>query len=74
MLYRGKTVAVVGGGNTAVGDALHLAKLAAKVYLVHRRGTLRAAPVYRQALDAAGGRDRVETPGPQRCCAAQTAA
>ena len=54
MLYRGKTVAVVGGGNTAVGDALHLAKLAAKVYLVHRRGTLRAAPVYRQALDAAG--------------------
>ena len=31
MLYRGKTVAVVGGGNTAVGDALHLAKLAAKV-------------------------------------------
>ena len=54
MLYRGKTVAVVGGGNTAVGDALHLAKLAAKVYLVHRRGTLRAAPVYRQALDAVG--------------------
>ncbi len=54
MLYRGKTVAVVGGGNTAVGDALHLAKLCAKVYLVHRRGALRAAPVYQKALEQAG--------------------
>lgn len=42
MMYRGKTVVVVGGGNTAVADALHLAKLCKKVYLVHRRDTLRA--------------------------------
>ena len=54
MLYRGKTTVVVGGGNTAVGDALHLAKLCAKVYLVHRRDALRAPAVYQKALAEAG--------------------
>ena len=39
--YKGKTVVVVGGGNSAVGDALYLSKLAKKVILVHRRDTLR---------------------------------
>lgn len=48
--YKGKTVVVNGGGNTAVGDALYLAKLAQKVYLVHRRDTLRATPIYLQRL------------------------
>ncbi|WP_317304137.1 thioredoxin-disulfide reductase [Acidaminococcus timonensis] len=48
--YKGKTVVVNGGGNTAVGDALYLAKLARKVYLVHRRDTLRATPIYLQWL------------------------
>ena len=43
-----------GGGNTAVGDALHLAKLCAKVYLVHRRDALRAPAVYQTALADAG--------------------
>lgn len=43
--YRGKTAAVVGGGDTAAGDALYLAKLCKKVYLVHRRDTLRAVHV-----------------------------
>ncbi len=40
--FKGKTVAVIGGGNTAVEDALYLEKLARKVYLVHRRDALRA--------------------------------
>lgn len=40
--FRGKTVAVVGGGDTAVDDALYLSDLAETVYLVHRRETLRA--------------------------------
>ncbi|MCR5611414.1 MAG: FAD-dependent oxidoreductase [Clostridiales bacterium] len=42
MFYRGKTVAVVGGGNTAVSDALYLADICEKVYLIHRRSGYRA--------------------------------
>ena len=42
MFFKDKTVAVVGGGNTAVEDALYLEKLAKKVYLIHRRDELRA--------------------------------
>ena len=52
--YKDKVVAVNGGGNTAVGDALYLAKLASKVYLIHRRDILRATPVYLQRLKDAG--------------------
>ncbi len=40
--YRGKDVAVVGGGNTAVEDAIFLAKFCNKVYIIHRRDTFRA--------------------------------
>lgn len=40
--YKGKTTAVVGGGDTALGDALYLSKIAEKVYLIHRRNTFRA--------------------------------
>ena len=42
MFFKDKVVAVVGGGNTAVEDALYLEKLAKKVYLIHRRDELRA--------------------------------
>lgn len=48
--YKGKTVVVVGGGNSAVSDALYLSRLAAKVYLVHRRDTLRATKIYHEPL------------------------
>ena len=48
--YKNKTVMVVGGGNSAVGDALYLSRLAKKVYLVHRRDTLRATKVYNESL------------------------
>lgn len=40
--YKGKTVAVIGGGNSAAADALLLSRVAKKVYLVHRRDSLRA--------------------------------
>lgn len=40
--YKGKVVAVVGGGNTAIEDALYLADIAKKIYLIHRRDTFKA--------------------------------
>lgn len=48
--YKDKTVVVVGGGNSAVSDALYLSRLAKKVYLVHRRDTLRATKIYHEPL------------------------
>lgn len=48
--YKDKTVMVIGGGNSAVSDALYLSRLAKKVYLVHRRDTLRATKIYHEPL------------------------
>ena len=48
--YKNKTVAVVGGGNSAVSDALYLSHLAEKVYVIHRRDTLRATRIYHDPL------------------------
>ena len=48
--YKDKTVVVVGGGNSAVSDALYLSRIAKKVYLVHRRDTLRATKIYHEPL------------------------
>lgn len=50
MFYRGKTVVIVGGGNSAAADALMLSRVAKKVILVHRRDTLRATKVYHEPL------------------------
>jgi len=55
--YKDKTVVVVGGGNSAVQDALLLSRLASKVILVHRRDSLRATKIYHDALQKA---DNVE--------------
>ena len=53
MFYRNKTVVVSGGGNSAAEDALTLSKLCKKVYIVHRRDTLRATQSYLQPLTQA---------------------
>lgn len=72
--FRGKTVCVVGGGNTAMEDALFLANLAQTVYLVHRRGEFRGEKhlqdavlasekiqiLYDTGVEAITGGDRVE--------------
>lgn len=50
MFYKGKTVVVVGGGNTAAADAALLARICEKVILVHRRDTLRATKIYHEPL------------------------
>ena len=55
--FRGKTVAVVGGGNSALEDALYLASVAEKVYLIHRRDTFRAEQAM---IDRVKGEPRIE--------------
>lgn len=53
MFYKGKTVAVVGGGNSAVAEALYLSRIAKEVILIHRRDTLRATQIYHKPLQEA---------------------
>lgn len=48
--YKDKTVVVVGGGNSAAADALYLSKLAKKVYIIHRRDSLRAEKIFHEPL------------------------
>ncbi len=55
--YRKQEVAVIGGGNTAVEEALYLSNIASKVYLVHRRDSLRSEKILQDRLKA---RDNVE--------------
>lgn len=49
--YKDKTVAVIGGGDTAAGDAVFLSAMCKKVYLIHRRDRLRASKSYEKKLD-----------------------
>ena len=55
--YRKKVVAVVGGGNTAAGDALFLARICKKVFIIHRRDTLRASRSYWSQIE---NNDKIE--------------
>ena len=50
MFYRGKVVAIVGGGNSAVAEAMYLSRIAKEVILIHRRDALRATQIYHKAL------------------------
>ena len=53
MFYRGKTVAIVGGGNSAAAEALYLSRIAKEVILIHRRDSLRATQIYHKPLQEA---------------------
>ncbi|KGH10002.1 thioredoxin reductase [Comamonas thiooxydans] len=59
--YRNQDVVVVGGGNTAVEEALYLSNIARKVYLVHRRDTLRAEKILQDKLRAKVEAGKIET-------------
>ena len=58
--FRGQPVAVIGGGNTAVEEALYLSNIATKVYLVHRRDALRAEKILQDRLFAKADEGKVE--------------
>jgi len=58
--FRDQDVAVIGGGNTAVEEALYLANIARKVYLVHRRDKLRAEKILQDRLFARAAAGKVE--------------
>lgn len=51
MFFKGKTVCVVGGGNTAAAEAVTLSRIAEKVYIIHRRDELRATKIYHDQLE-----------------------
>ena len=59
--YKDRDVAVIGGGNTAVEEALYLSNIARKVYLVHRRDTLRAEKIMQDKLAAKVQAGKIET-------------
>ncbi|HEX7635163.1 MAG TPA: FAD-dependent oxidoreductase, partial [Noviherbaspirillum sp.] len=58
--YKGQEVAVIGGGNTAVEEALYLANIASKVTLVHRRNKFRAEPILVDRLMAKVAEGKIE--------------
>jgi thioredoxin reductase (NADPH) len=57
--YRGQEVAVVGGGNTAVEEALYLSNIATKVTIIHRRNKFRAEPILIDRLNAKAAEGKI---------------
>ena len=57
--YKGQDVAVIGGGNTAVEEALYLSNIARHVTLIHRRDKLRAEKILQDKLFAKGGEGKI---------------
>ncbi|MEW6707723.1 MAG: thioredoxin-disulfide reductase [Pseudomonadota bacterium] len=58
--YKGEEVCVVGGGNTAVEEALYLSNIASKVHLIHRRDKFRAEPILVDKVHAKVGEGKIE--------------
>ena len=52
MFFKGKTIAVIGGGNSAIEEAIYLSKFVKKIYLVHRRNRLRADKILQERITA----------------------
>ncbi|MDR1946029.1 MAG: FAD-dependent oxidoreductase [Desulfovibrio sp.] len=52
--FRGQKVGVVGGGNSALEESLHLSKMVSELHLIHRRDAFRAAPLYVDRIKSAG--------------------
>ncbi|WP_158081011.1 NAD-binding protein, partial [Pelomonas sp. KK5] len=58
--YREQEVCVVGGGNTAVEEALYLSNIASKVHVIHRRDKFRAEPILVDKLNAKAAEGKVQ--------------
>lgn len=70
--YRGKEAAVIGGGDTALGDALYLSDLCEKVYLIHRREQFRGSPFTVQLLREKDNVEIITSAVPAKITGAQT--
>ena len=70
--YRDKTVAVIGGGDTALDDALHLSKICKKVYLIHRRDIFRGAAHTVELVQKTGNIELVLKANVEKICGEKT--
>lgn len=70
--YRGKTVAVVGGGDVALEDVVYLARFCEKVYLIHRRDEFRGAKILQKQVEALENIEVLYSHTVEEICGAQT--